>query len=116
LSTVPHLFDQGAENYQENGLFSDFSWQKVPRGIMLSYYTDHGLLAWVIDPRGGGSVTEANGSALKRRSDGLFEISVERWRIEVRCSKAEIRVAIKSKAGADTDDDEARQTSFKLRA
>ncbi|MFM7082664.1 MAG: hypothetical protein ACKOYI_12055, partial [Actinomycetota bacterium] len=116
LSAVPPLMDQGAEDYQENGEFSNFVWQKGPRGTLLSFYTDDGLLAWVIDPRGGGSVTEANGSALKRRSDGSFEIPVERWKIEVRFSKGETRVTIKSKTDAEVGEDEARQVSFKLRA
>lgn len=115
LSAVPPLMDQGAEDYQESGQFVDFAWQKGPRGTLLSYYNEEGLLAWVIDPRGGGSVMEANGSALKRRSDGLFEIPVEKWKIEVRFSRGETRVTIKSKTDTEVGEDEARQVSFKLR-
>jgi len=115
LATIPPLIKQGAEDYQESGEFSDFFWQKGPRGTLLSYYTEEGLLAWVIDPRGGGSVTEANGSALKRRLDGLFEIPLDKWRIEVRFSKAETRVTIKSKIDTDAGDIESGQIAFKLR-
>jgi hypothetical protein len=116
LSTVPLLISRGAEEYQESGEFSDFFWQKAPRGTLLSFYSGSGLLAWVIDPSRGGSVTEANGAVLTRRVDGLFEITAEKWKVEVRFSKSETRVTIKAKSREDAESDGSDRTVFRLRA
>ena len=114
LAAVPLLISRGTEEFQETGQFGEFFWQKAPKGTLLSLYSGTGLLVWVIDPRGEGSVTEANGDALQRRKDGLFEILVEKWKVEIRFSKSETRVTIKSQAVGESDAGSSEQTVFKL--
>jgi hypothetical protein len=114
LAAVPLLISRGTEEFQESGQFGDFFWQKAPKGTLLSLYSGSGLLVWVIDPRNDGSVTEANGDALQRRKDGLFEILVEKWKVEIRFSKSETRVTIKSQAVGESDAGSSEQTVFKL--
>lgn len=115
LADVPPLIGQGAEDYQESGQYVDFTWQTRDKRTFLSYYTNDGLLAWVIDPREHGSVTEANGPVLQRRKDGLFEIVVDKWKIEVRFGRDETRVTIKPKAETDNEERELEETSFRVR-
>lgn len=114
LVDVPHLIRQGGEEFEETGSFGDFSWQTRNRRTLLSLYSDE-LFTWMIDPKSGGSVTEARGPDVRRRPDGQFQVDRSGWRIEVKFGRDETRVTISARSVEGSSEEREGRYVFRLR-